>query len=147
MVLLVVADAVEVPQCFDAGGTHVLIGGRRAVAARGIFSEIVNDSAGGNQPLRVIVEAETREFGDAKLFAQDALGVVALKNPIFEAGFHATHDFAANEFLARAGLLHLIADRDFEAGADQARDVALGGVVWNAAHRNRLALFAVARGE
>jgi len=26
-------------------------------------------------------------------FAQDALGIVALKDPIFEAGFHATHAF------------------------------------------------------
>jgi len=58
-----------------------------------------------------------------------------------------THDFAANELFARSGLLHLIANRDFEAGADQARDVAFGGVVWNAAHGNRLPLFAVARGE
>jgi len=41
----------------------------------------------------VIVEAETREFGDSKLFAQDALGIVSLKDPIFEAGFHATHAF------------------------------------------------------
>jgi len=29
-----------------------------------------------------------------------------------------------NKLFARAGLLHLIADRDLEAGADQARDVA-----------------------
>ena len=81
------------PQCFDAGGTHVFIGGRRAVAARGVFSEIVNDGAGGGQRLRVLVEAETREFGNAKLFAKDAFGVVALEDPVFEAGFHATNTF------------------------------------------------------
>src|SRR5260370_4067496 len=57
------------------------------------------------------------------------------------------HHFAPHEFLARAWLFHLIADGDFEAGANQARDVAFGGVVRNATHRNRLALFAVARSE
>jgi len=43
VVLLVVADAVEMPQCFDAGGIRVFIRGSRAVATRGVFSEIVND--------------------------------------------------------------------------------------------------------
>src|ERR1700731_779913 len=57
------------------------------------------------------------------------------------------YNLAADEFLARTGQFHLIADRDLEAGANQARDVAFGGVIRNAAHRNRLALFAVARGE
>src|SRR6266566_1130897 len=57
------------------------------------------------------------------------------------------HHFAAHEFLARTWLFHLIANRDLEAGANQARDVAFGGVVRNAAHGNRLALFAVARRE
>ncbi len=57
------------------------------------------------------------------------------------------HHFAADNLLAGAGLLHLVADGDFESRADEARDVAVGGVVWNAAHRNRLALFAIARGE
>jgi len=31
--------------------------------------------------LRVIVKAEARKFGDAKLLAKDALGIIALKNP------------------------------------------------------------------
>src|ERR1700687_2851411 len=93
MVLLVVADTVEMPQCLNAGSTHVFIGVRRAVATRGVFSEIVNDGGGAIQRLRVIVEAETREFGNAKLLAKNALGVVALKDPIFEAGFHATNAF------------------------------------------------------
>src|SRR2546430_11024147 len=57
------------------------------------------------------------------------------------------HDVATDEFLARSRLLHLIADRDFEAGADQTRNVAFGGVVRHATHGNRLALFSVARGE
>src|SRR5260370_27072878 len=57
------------------------------------------------------------------------------------------HHFAPYEFLARTWLFHLIADGDFEAAANQARDVAFGGVVRNAAHGNRLALFAVARRE
>src|ERR1700730_19161845 len=93
MVLLVVTDPVKMPQCFDAGGIRVFIGGRSALSARGIFSEIVNDGSGRSQCLRMIVKAETREFSHAKLFAQDALGIVALKDPIFEAGFHATNTF------------------------------------------------------
>src|SRR5467141_1596046 len=60
--------------------------------------------------------------------------------------YHA-HHLAAHELFARTGQFHLIADRDLESGANQARDVAFRGVVRNAAHGNRLALFAVARGE
>src|SRR5205807_7280663 len=180
---------------------------------------------------RMLVEPEALEFGDAKLFAQYALRVVSLKNPVFQARFHASdafeerslrrlekllwprkqrlpraqqlqfvakfivgaragefrglkftsgqinegeadgcarsmscnrrekiilarvqkrdvrrrtrgdhpHDFAAHELLTRSGLLHLIANRNFEPAADQARDVALRGVVGNAAHRNGIA--------
>src|SRR6266480_844786 len=58
-----------------------------------------------------------------------------------------THHLAAHELFAQTGQFHLIADRDLEAGANQARDVAFGGVVRNATHGNRLALLAVARGE
>ncbi len=56
------------------------------------------------------------------------------------------HNFAANDFLAGAGLLHLVADGDFKSSADEFGDVAIGGVIRDAAHRNRLALFAIARG-
>jgi len=52
--------------------------------------------------------------------------------------------FPANEFFAWAGLLHLIADSDFETGADQPRDVGFGGVIRHAAHGNGLAFFAIA---
>ncbi len=61
-------------------------------------------------------------------------------------GDHA-NDFAADDFFAGAGLLHLIANGNLETGADQAGDVAVGGVVGDAAHRNRLTLFAIARGQ
>ncbi len=57
------------------------------------------------------------------------------------------HNFSADKFLARAGQLHLIANRNLESGADQPRDVTFGGVVRNAAHRNGLALFAIPRSE
>src|SRR5256885_2386312 len=56
-------------------------------------------------------------------------------------------NFAANDFFAGAGLLHLIADGDFEAGADEACNVAIGSVIRNAAHGNGLALFAIAGGQ
>src|SRR5205814_4517722 len=221
VVLLVIADAVKMLQCFNAGGGRVFIRGARAVPARGVFAEIVNDGPGSSHRLRVLVQAKACEFRNAKLFAQDALRVAPLKNPVFQARFHAanafkerslrrlekllwpgkqrlpgtqqlqfvakvvvgaragkfrgleftsgkidksqangrtrgmfcnrskkaifarvekgdvrsgawcnhTHHFAANQLLAWAGLLHLIADRDFEAAADQPRDVALRGVV------------------
>src|SRR5437879_9408082 len=41
----------------------------------------------------MIVEAETCEFSDAKLFAQDAFRIVPLKNPVFQARFHAADTF------------------------------------------------------
>src|SRR5437764_6449644 len=41
----------------------------------------------------MLVEAEARQLGDAKLFAQNALRVVPLKNPVFEARFHAADAF------------------------------------------------------
>jgi len=63
------------------------------------------------------------------------------------AGGDDADDFAANDFLAGAGLLHLIADGDFESGTDEAGDVAVGGVIRDAAHGNGLAFFAVAGGE
>ena len=65
---------------FDAG---------RIVAAGGIFTEIVDDGAGGGEGLRMIVEAEAGEFGDTELFAEDALGVVGMEDPVFDAGFDA----------------------------------------------------------
>jgi hypothetical protein len=57
------------------------------------------------------------------------------------------HNLAADQLLARAGQFHLIANRDFESGANQPRDVAFGSVVGNATHRNGLALFSIARSE
>ena len=56
-------------------------------------------------------------------------------------------DLAAHQLLAGAGFLHLIADGDAIALLDQARDVAFGRVIRHAAHRDRLALFLVARGQ
>ena len=50
-------------------------------------------------------------------------------------------------FFAGAGVFHLIADGDAIALLDQARDVVFGGVIGDAAHRDRLAFFLVARGE
>ena len=56
-------------------------------------------------------------------------------------------DFAADQFFAGAWLFHLLADGDFETCADEAGDVAVGGVVRNATHGNGLALFTIAGGE
>ena len=91
--LFVVAHTVEMPQRFDAGGIHFFIWRRGAVATRGIFPEVVNDGAGGCQRLRMIVKSESRQFGNTKLFPQDTLGIVTLKNPIFESRFHPANPF------------------------------------------------------
>ncbi len=56
-------------------------------------------------------------------------------------------DFAADEFLAGAGVFHLVTDRDAVAFADEARDVAFGGVIGHAAHGDGVAFFLVASGE
>ena len=56
-------------------------------------------------------------------------------------------DFATHDFLSGARLLHLIANGDLESGANEAGDVALGRVIWDAAHRNGLAFFAIPRGQ
>ena len=57
------------------------------------------------------------------------------------------HDFAPDQPFAGAGLFHLVADGDFEAGAEQAREVGLGGVVGHAAHGDGLAALAIAGGQ
>ena len=56
-------------------------------------------------------------------------------------------DFAPHQFLRNARIFHLLADGDLESLADQLRDVAFGGVVGNAAHRDGDAFFLVARGQ
>src|SRR4029077_11295845 len=99
VVLLVKADAIEMAEGFDAG---------RVVAAGGIFAEIVDNGSGGGEGLGMIVEAETGEFGDAELFAKDALGVIGMEDPVFNAGFNAARavkerSFSGFEKLLRAG--------------------------------------------
>src|SRR5260370_26636885 len=61
----------------------------RFAAARGIFAEVVNDGAGGCDGLRMAIEAEACEFRDAELLAQQALGVIVLEGPVFQAPFPA----------------------------------------------------------
>src|SRR5260370_29888743 len=87
--LLVVGNAVEMAESFEC---------RRAMAVRpialiapvcGVFAEIGDDGARRGNGLRVRVEAEAGQFGHAELFAQDALGVIELKDPIFETRFDA----------------------------------------------------------
>src|SRR5260370_40822668 len=57
------------------------------------------------------------------------------------------NDLAADKLFPRAGLLHLVADRDFETSTDQTRNIAFGGMIRHATHGNGLALFAVAGSE
>jgi len=56
-------------------------------------------------------------------------------------------DFTPHQFLAGARLLHLFANRHAVAAADQTRDVALGRVVGDAAHRDGIAFLFVAGRE
>ena len=52
--------------------------------------------------------------------------------------------FAADEFLGEAGVFNLFANSDLETAADQLGDVAFGGMIRYAAHRDVNALFLVA---
>ncbi len=83
VVVLVVADAIQVPEGFDAGRVDFLSSFAGAIAAGGVFTQVMDDGAGGAKSLRMIVQTEAREFRDAELFAKDALSVVALKGPVF----------------------------------------------------------------
>jgi len=80
ILLFIETDAIEVLEGFDAGGV---------VAASGVFAEIVDNGASGAKGLWTFVESERCEFGDAELLAEDALGVVTVEDPVFDAGFDA----------------------------------------------------------
>ncbi len=49
-------------------------------------------------------------------------------------------DLAVGEPLPRLGDMGLLADRNLLAGLDESRDVAVGGMVWDAAHRHPVSL-------
>src|SRR4029077_8882964 len=57
--------------------------------ARSVFAKIVNDGARSGDRLRMAVEAESGQLRDAELLAQDALGVIVLEDPVFNARFDA----------------------------------------------------------
>ncbi len=56
-------------------------------------------------------------------------------------------DLALHQRLGQPRILHLLADGDLEALANQLGNVVVGGVIGHAAHGNGSALFFVARGE
>ena len=60
---------------------------------------------------------------------------------------HDARHFPPHQFLASAGFFHLVANRHAIPAPDQPRNVTLCRVIRHAAHRNRIALFLVARGQ
>src|SRR5579859_887420 len=60
----------------------------RFCASRGVFAQVVDDRARCGQRLRMAVQSEAGHLGNAELFAQDALGVVVMKNPVFKPRFY-----------------------------------------------------------
>src|SRR5689334_6627628 len=80
-------------QGFDAGRIGLFPGFAGAVTTRRVFAQVMNDGACSAEGLRMIVEAEAGEFGHPELFAQDALAVVVLKGPVFQARFDAARAF------------------------------------------------------
>src|SRR6266851_121331 len=90
VVLLVVADAVEVAQRLEAAsGVAIRAAGGGFAAARGIFAQIVNDGARSGDSLRMAIQAEAGKLRDAELLAQYSLGVIVLESPVFEVRFDA----------------------------------------------------------
>src|SRR5580692_11506017 len=58
----------------------------------------MNDGSRSRKRLRMVVEPQSRELSNSKLFAQNPLGVVALKNPILKTAFHAAGTFEQRSF-------------------------------------------------
>lgn len=56
---------------------------------RRIFPQVVDYSAGSGESVWVAVESEAGKFGDAELFAENAVGVVVLEGPFVNAAFDA----------------------------------------------------------
>src|SRR5258706_176326 len=74
----------------------------------GVCGEIVDDCTRCGNGLGIRGKAETGEFCNAKLLAQNSFGVIVLKNPIFETRFHTAGaieqgSFRGLEKLPRAG--------------------------------------------
>ena len=63
------------------------------------------------------------------------------------AGGEHARDLAPHQLGCQLWIFHLVANRDLVALADELADVALGGMVGDAAHRNGHAFFLVAGGE
>src|SRR6202171_4122481 len=78
VLLLVVTEAVQMTKGLMAA---------RIVSARGVFSQIVDDRAGGGDGLAMVIETEAGQLGYAELFAKNAFCVVVLKDPVFETRF------------------------------------------------------------
>src|ERR1700687_2550243 len=69
-------------------------GWRREQGTAGrVLAEIVDDGASGRKGLRMTVEAKAGKLHDAELFAENALGVVSLEDPVLEPGLHAACAF------------------------------------------------------
>src|SRR5260370_39414248 len=93
-------------QGFEAGsGVAVGAAAGSFAAARGIFAEVVNDGAGGCDGLRMAIETEACEFRDAELLTQQALGVVVLEGPVFEARLDAAGTVQQRSFRSFEQLL------------------------------------------
>ncbi len=63
------------------------------------------------------------------------------------AGRDDARDIALHQFLGEPRIFHLVADGDAVPFLNEARDVAVGGVIGHAAHGDGGALFLVARGQ
>jgi hypothetical protein len=63
------------------------------------------------------------------------------------AGTHDARHLALHQLFGKARVFHLVTDGHAETLAHQARNIGLGGVVRNTAHRDGLALLLIPRGE
>src|SRR4029077_2600128 len=108
LVLLVVAHAIEMLQRLNARRLSACGSDGSVSAASCVFPQVVNNCSSGGERLGMVVQTESGKLRDAKLFAQNPFGVVALEDPVFETAFDAACAFEQRSFrgfekLLRAG--------------------------------------------
>src|SRR5437763_23094 len=100
--------------------------------------------ASTSTPSRGLIAATTRTNARGKELVRARRERVAIEH---QCGGEHSHDIALDDPFGLRRVLELLAQRDVEPRLEQTRDVHLRGVVRDAAHRDRIRIVAIARGE